>query len=285
MSFRRLVLALPLIVLLCAIVSACGARADLTNPDQVYLPDSGLPDGVTPPPPSCGNGKCDNGETCSNCPIDCGFCMGCGDGTCQPTENCLNCPQDCGSCPLCGDGKCENPPENCVNCPQDCGECASCGDGKCNGAETCFNCPQDCGTCPGCGDGTCGPDETCISCPVDCGVCSVCGNGKCEAPYETCTNCPADCGACTVKTCFESFTCVIGCIGFGMGGPPMVNLACIANCVADGCADTQYFLNQAVNCALDSIIGGGDAGSCMSPSCIETVCGPQIAACLGATCK
>jgi hypothetical protein len=283
MSFRRLLLALPLIVLVAAVVSACGARADLTNPDQVYLPDSGLPDGIMPPPPTCGDGMCNNGETCENCPIDCGFCMGCGDGMCTGMENCLNCPQDCGSCPTCGDGKCENPPENCVNCPQDCGVCQNCGNGMCTGAKTCYNCPQDCGKCMGCPDGNCNEDhKTCISCPEDCGPCAVCGNGTCEKPYETCVNCPQDCGMCPVKSCFQAFTCAIGCIDL-MATPPSVSVSCVANCVAEGCPATQYFFDQAFNCILDTALFG-DAG-CKDITCFEKSCQNEINACLGATCS
>jgi hypothetical protein len=284
MSLRRLFLALPLIGLLSAIVSACGARADLTNPDLAPVPDGGLPDGVAPPPLSCGNGTCDPGETCNNCPIDCGFCSTCGNGVCDPGETCLGCPQDCGSCPTCGDGVCESATENCVNCPQDCGVCSTCGNGTCDKDESCENCPQDCGKCKGCGDGICNEDnKTCISCPEDCGVCSVCGNGKCEAPYETCTNCPQDCGMCPVLSCFKAFTCAIGCIDLMMT-PPSVSVSCLANCVAEGCADTQFFFDQAFNCVIDAALFG-DGGSCHDIMCLESQCGPQIAACLGAVCK
>ena len=263
-----------------AIISACGARADLTNPDLAVVPDGGLPDGVPPPPISCGNGTCDPGETCANCPIDCGFCKGCGDGTCKAGENCLNCPQDCGSCPTCGDGICKST-ENCVNCPQDCGVCASCGDGKCTGTETCWNCPQDCGKCAGCPDGTCNNGKTCVSCPEDCGPCDFCGDGKCEAPFETCTNCPADCGACPVKTCFESLTCAIACIDL-KGNPPTVSISCVANCLAEGCAQAQYFANQAFNCILDAALFGD--GGCRSLTCLQAQCSNEIAACLGSSC-
>ncbi len=48
-------------------------------------------------PPYCGNNSCDNGETCSTCPGDCGACR-CGNGTCDPGESCSSCPGDCGPC-------------------------------------------------------------------------------------------------------------------------------------------------------------------------------------------
>ncbi len=48
-------------------------------------------------PPTCGNGFCQpaKGETCQNCPRDCGQC--CGNGKCEPLfgESCQTCPADC----------------------------------------------------------------------------------------------------------------------------------------------------------------------------------------------
>jgi hypothetical protein len=134
------------------------------------------------PTPYCGDGICDSGETCSNCPQDCGICPPtnyCGDGICDSGETCSNCPQDCGLCPLtdyCGDGICGSG-ETCSNCPQDCGSCPTpppenyCGDGICGSGETCSSCPQDCGTCHICGDGVCSGTETCLNCEQDCGIC------------------------------------------------------------------------------------------------------------------
>ena len=78
----------------------------------------------------------------------------CGDGTCDDDETCLTCPEDCGNCsvdPYCGDGTCNND-ETCSTCPEDCGNCSIdpyCGDGICNNNETCSTCPGDCGGCGG----------------------------------------------------------------------------------------------------------------------------------------
>lgn len=46
----------------------------------------------------CGDGACDAGEGCQNCPQDCGACGSCGDGTCGFAEDCQSCSADCGSC-------------------------------------------------------------------------------------------------------------------------------------------------------------------------------------------
>lgn len=227
---------------------------------------------------TCGNGLCDHGETCTTCPLDCGFCPKCGDGTCNPGETCSSCPQDCGSCATCPDGFCDNG-ENCLSCPADCGVCPSCGDGKCNGTENCTNCPQDCGKCQGCGDGECSQNETCVSCPADCGSCAYCGNGKCEASAgETCNSCPQDCGQCPIATtCQQILLCSYGCF---QGGLANFQISCIADCDANACTQAVGFANQATDCIIQSFI----TGKCNSVSltCFETQCGSQIAACLGA---
>ncbi|MFH2063015.1 MAG: hypothetical protein ABIJ46_02560 [bacterium] len=60
----------------------------------------------------------------------------CGDGTCDDDESCGGCPDDCG----CGDGR------SCID-----GACVVdpvCGDGECNGEEACDTCPDDCDPCP-----------------------------------------------------------------------------------------------------------------------------------------
>jgi hypothetical protein len=130
----------------------------------------------------CGNGPCDAGETCGNCPLDC--------GTCAPSGE------------ICGLNGC-NGGESCSTCPQDCGTCSAsayCGNGACDGGESCSSCTADCGSCAAevCGNGLCRAGETCNSCVADCGACGapeVCGNSVCGGS-ETCTNCPGDCGSC-----------------------------------------------------------------------------------------
>jgi hypothetical protein len=151
--------------------------------------------------------------------------------------------------------------------------------------ETCFTCPEDCGKCSGCGNGTCSGNETCASCQQDCGVCSVCGNKTCEPPYETCANCAADCGICKPLGCMDVLMCAVGCF------QPMPSLTCIGNCSAQGCADVQFFVDQAMMCMMQNIqhclhviIGGGgvDVGELFQ--CMQQYCSAEFSACIAAEC-
>ncbi|MGD2108695.1 MAG: right-handed parallel beta-helix repeat-containing protein [Phycisphaerae bacterium] len=45
------------------------------------------------PSSTCGDGVCDEGESCETCACDCGAC--CGDGTCATHESCVSCAADC----------------------------------------------------------------------------------------------------------------------------------------------------------------------------------------------
>jgi len=185
--------------------------------------------------PDCGNGTCDQTETCETCESDCGPCDEvCGDGACTVSETCVECPGDCnpetcssdGDC--CGGWTCVLPRGVCESTPV-------CGDGVCDPSETCENCEIDCEACPDvCGDSICTVTETCIECPQDCnppscssnldccggwtcelprGVCEpapVCGDTVCD-PSETCQTCEIDCGACPDVCgdgeCTENETC------------------------------------------------------------------------------
>jgi outer membrane protein OmpA-like peptidoglycan-associated protein len=142
--------------------------------------------GNCPPPPVCGDNKCDPHETCESCECDCGECPPpppfCGDGECDDDETCESCEHDCGKCPppppFCGDGNCDSH-ESCKTCKKDCGKCPPpppfCGDHECGINETCESCEKDCGECPPpphvCGDGKCDIDESCLTCEEDCGEC------------------------------------------------------------------------------------------------------------------
>ncbi len=216
--------------------------------DGPTLSDVRLPNDVTVPP-SCGDHLCNDGETCTTCPEDCGSCVECGDGKCESGETCLSCPQDCGICPSCGDGKCTAPDE------------------------TCFTCPEDCGSCKGCGDGVCETNETCASCQSDCGPCAVCGNGVCEGPYETCGNCPTDCGACA-NTCLGVLKCAFAC-----KTPPLV--ACIFDCGGSGaCPAANFRIDNLLECGIANL---GTCGG-FNLACIEQQCTSEVTQCIDNTC-
>ena len=263
--------AFALLVLLGTLVLACGR----TSLDPLDYGEGGAPVTESGLPPGCGDNVCDNGETCTTCPLDCGLCPGCGDGQCATNENCSSCPADCGVCMTCGNGFCDSG-ETCLSCAQDCGVCASCGDGKCSPPnETCYTCPADCGKCQGCGNGVCDGNETCASCKVDCGVCAFCGNMKCEAPYETCVNCPADCGDCQTLGCPAMLTCSLMCVDLTQN-PPGISLTCVADCIARGCPAAASLFDQAFTCFEQHF------KECKTNfGCLSNACQTELAACIG----
>jgi len=58
-------------------------------------------------------------------------------------------------------------------------------------------------------------------------------------------------------------------------------VTCVSNCVAQGCADVQFFVDQVLNCAIFALPScGGDIQGCLFEQCSS-----EIAACLGATCN
>jgi hypothetical protein len=69
-------------------------------------------------------------------------------------------------------------------------------------------------------------------------------------------------------------TCTIGCLR------PTVSLVCVANCAAQGCADVQFFVDQAVTCLIQNI----DQCSGDIMSCFQRVCRSEFRACLAARC-
>ena len=117
-------------------------------------------------------------------------CVCDGDGICEPGEDCTNCPGECisGSNAVCGNDICETADgENCLTCLDDC-------NGKQIGLPTEVYC---------CGDGVAGEGPvTCVDprCTFNENACSTttsglaycCGDATCE-DVETAGNCPADC--------------------------------------------------------------------------------------------
>jgi hypothetical protein len=171
-------------------------------------------------PPSCGDSTCNNGETCSTCPGDCGVC--CGNGAIDSGEDCdganlggETCTSvqgpgwtgtlSCNSCdfhtsgciapPFCGDSTC-NGGETCSSCPGDCGSC--CGNGAINSGEACDGGNLNGQTCTSIGQGFVGGTLACDTCQFDTDGCTEppsCGDGTCNNG-ETCSSCSQDCGNC-----------------------------------------------------------------------------------------
>lgn len=168
--------------------------------------------------PSCGDNKCNGGETCVTCPGDCGECEGggsfCGDGTCDATEDC-SC-EDC-ACNTASGETCDAT-----------GVCISCGDGTCNGDEDCNSCPFDCGYCS---SPNCPPEAT--SCVCTDGTTSCSSDNDCPG---TTTEVSGTCakGSMSGLSCTSNSDCPWGgnrfadCVGGGTTEEPPAEGSCRA---------------------------------------------------------
>ncbi len=135
----------------------------------------------------CGDGIRSKSEM-DTCQVDCDWC---GDGYCQEGESCQSCQKDCGSCSassFCGDGIC-GANECASGCWKDCNY-LQCENGICepDKGETCVNSPNDCK----CDNGYCNKENN--QCTYQ-----SCGNNICES-YESYLNCPNDCKAESYKS-------------------------------------------------------------------------------------
>ncbi len=148
---------------------------------------------------TCGStgDPCNAGETCNEATDTCDLPACDGDGACEPGEDCNNCPSDCrskvngnpssryccdGDLPDCGDSRCSESGFSCGQ-PQGCSTNADCPDDSvfCNGTEFC-----NAGTCDSTGD-PCGQGE---SCDEGSGTCVTCGGNKapCSSNSDCCSN-------------------------------------------------------------------------------------------------
>jgi len=242
-----------------ACISACAQKG--FSETTVLLAACATNKGCTGTTPAvCGNGKCEAGETASNCAKDCGGPAVCGNGKCEAGETKTTCPTDCGS-PVCGNGICDAG-ETTASCSKDCAP-ACC---KSNGF-TCgyaSKCGTNCGTCPSgqsCTNNNCsgaGPDCVETSCAIELESCinddgcvailmygvlsncaekagctdSGCVQTNCGKPYSDCVGAPA---------CTKLLSCLAGCKGDQACAnkcPPPAALAAyqdLADCAQTNC--------------------------------------------------
>jgi hypothetical protein len=122
---------------------------------------------IAPMPSTCGNLKCDDKETKSNCAQDCRtltYNPKCGDGVCSEEESSNSCPYDCTKIIPVNETKIETPKEeNKTELKEENKTLIICGDKICNSQlnETCSSCPTDCGCTTGdCIKNKCVVEET-----------------------------------------------------------------------------------------------------------------------------
>lgn len=253
--------------------------------------------------PSCGDDYCNELESCSTCPADCGAC--CGNGSCQASlgETCSTCPADCGAC--CGNGSCQaSTGETCSTCPADCGcdcgeQCQSgaCVFTACDGKDCGMDgCGGTCGTCathyecqgttcvfiPYCWDGVCDDSEDCSSCPADCGNC--CGNGECQpGEGENCLTCPADCGCNCGEQCQLGACVFTACNGKDCGddgcGSVCGTCATHYECQGSTCVYIPYCWDGNCDVNEDCSSCPADCGNCCGNGECQTALGENCLTC------
>ncbi len=146
---------------------------------------------------------CGAGTVCNEATDTCDSSSGCGNGSCEAGEDCTNCPSDCraklngnpnsryccdGDLPGCGDPRCSESGFSCGG-GDSCTSDLECNDGQyCNGAETCVggSCQSGSDPCPaqGCDE----TNDVCVSCGLNKDLCNQnsdccsnhCRNGTCR---------------------------------------------------------------------------------------------------------
>ncbi len=230
----------------------------------------------------CGDGSCSGGETCEDCPDDCGYCQGTGDCCAAQTgpgcgdaavSSCV-CGQDSYCCSVTWDAYCVTEVEE-----FGCGSCGGAGDacpgytgtsycckkgdpcgwgsdGLCDCDSTCDWDQDDCGGGTGCGDGKCGAGETCTSCPEDCGYCA--GTGDCCAAHDS-----VGCKDATIQNCVcdqDSYCCTTQ--WDGMCAAEVESMGCGECAVAPDCGDGTCSAGESCQTCPEDCGSCGSAGDC-----------------------
>jgi len=256
----------------CALDQICSG-VDSFSPKTCDFAPSCVP--VIPPPPVCGNGLCEGGETCSTCVADCGSCLIDGEYCDSPNE-CIG--------------------DYCVSnfCSSD---ITYCGDTLCEGGEDCSTCSTDCG-CPS--DQYCSGDATCVNQEVDGGSCATadecvggncvntycssdityCGDNVCEGS-EDCSTCVADCGDCLIdgEYCDSPDECI---------GDYCVNNFCssdITYCGDNVCEGSEDCSTCYTDCGKCDGELCADADECIGGNCVHGFCSSELTFCGDTFCE
>jgi hypothetical protein len=212
----------------------------LLSSSQLVLASCGGP--FDPPCAVCGEGGCEAGETCKNCPEDC---------ACGPGFACLQNLADGWECLddpscVCGDGSCDS-----LNCGEDASSCfQDCCTPVCPHIDTvACNEPllptNGCGVCSGVGQ-WCDPGYECLPSPFDC------CDRDCPSPWEVA------CG----QTYTESDGCGDTCAVAG------------TKCYGGEWCDVSYTPDRCVECSAAAHCDDGNVCTdswCNSGSCTNTV--------------
>ena len=196
---------------------------------------------------TCGNGKCDGGETMLTCPKDC-------TQPTTPTEACYHkaCPSQYAACsadPACIKAvDCFNTGGN----PQQCGNNAN--QSALNQCVTASGCANQGGGggggLPNCGNGVCDPDELVLTCPADCKTPTdpqeTCLQKSCATQYKACAADPA---------CVK----VVDCVNNNQNNPQQ----CMQGGGMSGTTGGLFQCGQQANC----FGGGGGGGGTVQTTC------------------
>ncbi len=226
--------------------------------------------------PFCGNGKCDQGEDCTNCPVDCQHC--CGDGvvdesqgeTCDPPDSC---PEDCDDRNPCTRDSLEGSVLHCTaRCVHE--PVTQCVDGDRCCPAGCTNATDSDCTDPGlCGNGRLDPGETCDPpahpCPTSCDDGDPCTR---DSSSGSAAECNLECHHAAITSCVSGDGCCPSQCGFDVDSDcPQPDLCgngvvdpgeyCDGNCPTD-CSDGDA-------CTRDTLLG--DARDCTARCVHETI--------------